>query len=685
MSERDPLKSVHELGDLQILGAVYGLLDVTNRVIDRVDRNTVPQSLPETPASNSVFPDGWPGEDKTLTVFYRYGQTGRFGVVTATEYGKGLTIKGPSFTADGTHLTDELANTVTLLVLGATYGPADVTGKVAGLVDTRTQTLNIRADNATFGDPWKKRKVFVALVQYGSDPAFLLVAKENERVECKYSPPVKILSAFWGLQDVSPKILQLAVRGSVAIRADRAAFGDGWPGVDKTLAVVYQHEQQEPQLVAVKEGDTLKIEYNERVPKVELPLDPSALNVIRAAYGPLDVTAKVRSHIQKNELKLVANNSTFPDSWRGTDKSFALTYSWGPSIPKSQVFREGSQVQISKSHDVWDPLLIPLLNLFGDGDQVRIQATNGSFWKVNGSKQVKAGTDSMLDGDWFTVRIDAPQPLVITLQTKNGEFLRAGTDGTLYASALRQSAAKLVPSLCRDGSIVFGLLGREGQPFIALDDRENISAGGSPSTSPGAGFYVSLKSTAEGDRSHWAALGLNEGVRATNDSDMLLATIVYDLTVGLFVALALGRLIGKAIDRMRLLTLVRGNERSWNALIRLLRAIRSDPSKEFVSSLMSFLLTLWEENVLLAIARIVFKAAAFWVIGWALVKILQFILLPEVAAAELVVSFGFWVNTVIEDTLAYANSEKGKETVLLADGSGCNERGESQPMLSNVN
>ncbi|WP_175932679.1 hypothetical protein, partial [Burkholderia sp. BCC0801] len=550
-------------GDLQILGAAYGLLDVTNLVMNRVNRNTVPQSLPETAASNSLFPDGWRGEDKTLTVFYRYGSNGRIGVATAVEYGKGLSIKGPPSPAP-VELGEEAAEPPTLRVLGATYGPADVTGKVAMLVDPKTQSLKFTPDNATFGDPWKRRKAFVALLRYGGETPFLQVVREGDVFECKYSPQVKILAAYWGLMDVSATVLKQVVRGSATIVADRALFGDGWPGKDKTLAIVYQHEQQEPQLAVVKEGKTLNIAYDPQRPRFSVPVDSRKLNIIRAAYGPSDVTAKVKQLVKANGLDITANNATFTDTWRGTDKSFVLTYSWGPSVAESVVVSEGTRVTISDQQMTWDPSFsVPLVNLFGDGDQIMIQATNSSFWKVDARKQIRASAEGLDGGDWFVMKIDSQQPLVISLQSPADEFVAAGEDGTLYANAERAGAAKFTPSLCRDGSVIFGLIGRDALPFIALNQLEAITAGGSPATSPGASFYVSLKSTELGNRNHLAALGLLEGDQINDDPDLLLAEFVYDLTVGLFVALALGPLIGRSINKLQLLRLVwRNNDLS---------------------------------------------------------------------------------------------------------------------------
>src|SRR5262249_6791478 len=77
---------------LQIIGAAYGLTDVTTKVAARVNGGASPQSL-SILASDSVFGDSWQGTRKSLTVVYRYGDTGNPLVATARQ-DETLTING---------------------------------------------------------------------------------------------------------------------------------------------------------------------------------------------------------------------------------------------------------------------------------------------------------------------------------------------------------------------------------------------------------------------------------------------------------------------------------------------------------------------------------------------------------------------------------------------------------------
>lgn len=664
MTNLDTSAQASSIGDLQILGAAYGLADVTKRVIDRVNRNTVPQSLPDTAASNSIFPDGWPGEDKSLTVFYRYGPDGRIGIVTATEYGKPLTIKGPPTDGSFEPKPTPTEGIPPLSVLGATYGPADVTGTVKKHVDVLTQSLDFKVNNATFGNPWNRRKAFVALLQYDGQVPFMQIAQENDQFVCKYSPPVKILGASWGVTDVSNIVVEKAARGRVVIDANTKVLGDGWVGVDKTLVVIYQYLDQVPQIAIAKEYHKLTIEYNSSVPQYRAPVNPRELNVLRAAYGPADVTAKVRSLVKNQALKkFTPNNATFGDTWRGTDKSFSMTYTWGPSLPISLVVREDTEIDITEPPHRWTPSYMGLVNAFGDGDTLRLQSHDGKFWRIAPNGQIVADTDALSGGAVFAVRIVTDDPLLLMLGTEHGTFVGVGADGTLYAGGSEAEGMKIAPALTRDGSIVLGHAQSEGLPFMALDGNNHIVAGGSSAYAPAASFSMYLATTDEGRRNHLAALGIEEGVESDN-YDVLLAELAFDLTVGLFLALFLGPFVGKGIKKVQVLQLVKRNPKTWEAFKMLINAIASDPSKEFAGALIPFLTALWEENVLWAIMKLALKTGGYWLLGKAFVKVLELTLLPEVAVAEILVGLGFWMRSIIEDVINIVNSKEWQQVKL---------------------
>jgi hypothetical protein len=110
---------------ITIIGATFGLLDVTSTVASLIQCN-----VPIT-ASNNVFGDGWPGTVKVLSIAYQI----RNGNVTVAvcEENQSITIN-------------------CFEIYGASYGPADVTSQVQSLVSDAS--LSVEASNSVFGDPW---------------------------------------------------------------------------------------------------------------------------------------------------------------------------------------------------------------------------------------------------------------------------------------------------------------------------------------------------------------------------------------------------------------------------------------------------------------------------------------------------------------------------------------------------
>jgi len=160
-------------GQLNILGAVYGLKDVTSLVAGLV-QNGSPQTL-SVIASNSVFTDTWPDVQKTLSVFYNYD--GDETQIQAVTEGQTLNI---SFGADqqlpGTEVRNTLAGSGPMLqIYGCTYGDRDVTSFVQAMIQP-DQSLTFTVDPSVLGgDPLPNvRKNFVMLGSYTGYPALLI-------------------------------------------------------------------------------------------------------------------------------------------------------------------------------------------------------------------------------------------------------------------------------------------------------------------------------------------------------------------------------------------------------------------------------------------------------------------------------------------------------------------------------
>jgi hypothetical protein len=153
----------------------------------------------------------------------------------------------------------------------------------------------------------------------------------------------------------------MVVGGTLNVVANNATFGDSWPGIKKTLVVVFESEGK-PTLKAVVEDQRLSLQ-------TDLPLQ-----ILSATYGPADVTAKVKSRIDNQEIHLTADNGTFGDTWHGVKKSLTVTYQFGNEQPQTAIVAEGSALHITYTsrppyHPSTDPAHLQILGAaYGLGD-----------------------------------------------------------------------------------------------------------------------------------------------------------------------------------------------------------------------------------------------------------------------------------------------------------------------------
>ncbi len=76
--------------------------------------------------------------------------------------------------------------------------------------------------------------------------------------------------------------------------------------------------------------------------------DGSSLQVLGAAYGRADVTAKVRALAQPNgRLSLTADNATFSDGWQGVKKTLVVVFRYGKGPTQMLIAVEGAHVDLA--------------------------------------------------------------------------------------------------------------------------------------------------------------------------------------------------------------------------------------------------------------------------------------------------------------------------------------------------
>ena len=247
-----------------------------------------------------------------------------------------------------------------LNILGAAYGPADVTGKVRSL--RKNQRLSVKADNSVFGDTWKtKTKSLVVVYQYDDRAPSVSIVKEeqtltinppasssrqsnplamedlqriNDVVTRTQSTGLKILGAAYGLADVTSKAQSFVKDGVFDAVANNATWGESWKGKTKTLVVVYEYNGVPSMLNVVIEDNRMYF------------IASPALRILGASYGPADRTEKVASLVKNTALEVVADNETFGETWKTKTKTLVVIYQYGEEKPNVAIAEEGHTMSI---------------------------------------------------------------------------------------------------------------------------------------------------------------------------------------------------------------------------------------------------------------------------------------------------------------------------------------------------
>ena len=154
------------LKDFGILGAAYGLADVTQEV-----QTLVQDGESDIYASNTVFTDSWVGNKKTLVIVYQ-NSSGLPAVEIVTEDDR---LDASIFLPD-------------LEIIKAAYGLGDVTNIVAEVARTQGgKSLNVTGSNSVFGDSWiNTQKSFVVVYRFGIEDYQMAIRKENEDLILSY-------------------------------------------------------------------------------------------------------------------------------------------------------------------------------------------------------------------------------------------------------------------------------------------------------------------------------------------------------------------------------------------------------------------------------------------------------------------------------------------------------------------
>ena len=426
-----------------------------------------------------------------------------------------------------------------LIIYGAAYGRADVTGKVRDL--RKDQKLTVKASNDVFGDSWPGiAKSLVIVYKYDTSGAQVQVGIAAEGNTLSISPPgggataknrfsfalnpgltlsrqlqstctLNITGAAYGLGDVTAKAQSLVTSNQEFNQlATNEVWGDTWKGTKKSLVVVYEYCGVYMIDIAT-EGERMHF------------LSSPALSILGAAYGLGDVTPKVNELVLNRSFEATANNDTFGDHWHGVAKTLVIVYQYGEETPTVATAKEGDELQFlySQKPDYKGPTNPNTLTILGAAyGPADVTAKVQSFVK-DGTLTVKASNDVFGD-PWHGVK----KSLVIVYRygRNNAEIKYVEEDGTISLSIpVPQPYADLTEAndLFEDGNVL-ALTALNGK-FITCDSNNRLVATGD---NVQGGCKLTVKKDASSsrfkilsDNGKYVVVGAGNSLYATGSAD----------------------------------------------------------------------------------------------------------------------------------------------------------------------
>ena len=139
-------------------------------------------------------------------------------------------------------------------ILGASYGPADVTHKVRELYDGGVKTIH--AENAVFGDSWPGIVKHLHISYRHCEDSKTVTVKEGGNIAIPENS--EIHGASYGSADVTHALRAKHAAGERNFAGSNEVWTDPWPGMPKTFAVSYRH-CEEDKTVVVKEHEAITL------------------------------------------------------------------------------------------------------------------------------------------------------------------------------------------------------------------------------------------------------------------------------------------------------------------------------------------------------------------------------------------------------------------------------------------
>ena len=302
--------------ELEILGAAYGREVATRKAKSKVKDGKYFNEL----ANNATWGDNWTHVKKTLVVVYKYDGVPMVSI--AAEDSRMHFVFSPP-----------------LYILGAAYGPSSVTEKVQALVTNRA--LNCTADTATFGDTSHGHaKTLIIVYQYGNETPKTIIAKQDTTVDFIYTgnteyvpntdpAELNLISAVYGVDNVTKHCLTLVRHNSLSITANDTTFKNNWDHA-KTFVAVYQYGKNQTMLRIAKQNEKVVI-----AAVVPTPTYPGLINT----SGLLDNNDTIALNAPNDKYVVCDANGVLVASADSKSEGWKLTIE--KPVPQKQEFRIG--------------------------------------------------------------------------------------------------------------------------------------------------------------------------------------------------------------------------------------------------------------------------------------------------------------------------------------------------------
>lgn len=282
-------------------------------------------------------------------------------------------------------------------IVKAEYGAGDqwvdVTERVRSLVQDDSLRLRVNGQTLGVNERRGQRRGLRLHLRAANGNTRTANYRDNQRVRLQVRNVLQsglhINRAMYGngnrLLDVTSR-LNTQVRGEqLNVRVNNQTMGgDPAPGQEKSLTVDYSLDGRSAQRI-VREGDTLHLMHGST--------DQKGLQITRATYGTAyrsaDVTTRLHTQIQGNQLHLQVNNDTMGgDPHPNQAKALTVQYA---------INGRASQVVVNEGN---------MLRLNSSTDQNVLQIHRGTYGSGYRSSDVTARLNSQIEGNQLHLRVN---------------------------------------------------------------------------------------------------------------------------------------------------------------------------------------------------------------------------------------------------------------------------------------